>query len=79
MHEFDEVIKALRGDDQYGSVFKNRGALLSLCIRTPESSFENGREYGFRADTDHYSYMFRLNPSKGEFLQAAQCNIYIYF
>ena len=71
-HEFDEVITALREDDKYGSVFKNRGALLSLCNRTPESSFENGREYGFRADTDHYSYMFRLNPSKGEY------NIYCY-
>ena len=65
-HEFDEVITALREDDKYGSVFKNRGALLSLCNRTPESSFGNDREYGFHADTDHYSYMFRLNPSKGE-------------
>lgn len=71
-HEFDEVINALRGDEKYGAVFKNRGALLSLCARTPESSFGNGREYGFRADTDHYSYMFRLNPGKGEY------NIYCY-
>ena len=64
-HEFEEVIKALREDAKYGAVFKNRGALLSLCNRTPESSFGNDREYGFRADTVHYSYMFRLNPSKG--------------
>lgn len=71
-HEFDNVINALREDDKYGSVFKNRGALLSLCARTPESSFGNGREYGFRADTEHYSYMFRLNPGKGEY------NIYCY-
>lgn len=70
--EFDNVINALREDDKYGSVFKNRGALLSLCARTPESSFGNGREYGFRADTEHYSYMFRLNPGKGEY------NIYCY-
>ena len=26
-HEFEEVIKALREDDKYGAVFKNRGAL----------------------------------------------------
>lgn len=71
-HEFDEVINALREDEKYGAVFKNRGALLSLCSRTPESSFGNDREYGFRADTDHYSYMFRLNPHKGEY------NIYCY-
>ena len=71
-HEFEEVINTLRGEEKYGAVFKNRGALLSLCIRTPESSFENGKEYGFRADTDHYSYMFRLNPGKGEY------NIYCY-
>lgn len=64
-HEFEEVIKALREDAKYGAVFKNRGALLSLCNRTLESSFGNDREYGFRADTDHYSYMFRLNPDKG--------------
>ena len=70
--EFDEVINALRKDDKYWSVFKNRGALLSLCTRTPEASFGNGRDYGFRADTEHYSYMFRLNPGKGEY------NIYCY-
>ena len=71
-HEFDEVINALREDEKFGAVFKNRGALLSLCSRTPESSFGNDREYGFRADTDHYSYMFRLNPHKGEY------NVYCY-
>jgi len=71
-HEFDEVINALREDEKYGAVFKNRGALLSVCYRTPESSFGNDREYGFRADTDHYSYMFRLNPHKGEY------NVYCY-
>lgn len=70
--EFDDVINALRTDEKYWSVFKNRGALLSLCVRTQESSFGNGREYGFRADSEHYSYMFRLNPGKGEY------NIYCY-
>lgn len=70
--EFDDVINALRTDEKYWYVFKNRGALLSLCVRTPESSFGNGREYGFRADSEHYSYMFRLNPGKGEY------NIYCY-
>lgn len=71
-HEFDEVINALREDPKYGYLLKNRGALLSLCSRTPESSFGNDREYGFRADTEHYSYMLRVNPHKGEY------NLYCY-
>lgn len=71
-HEFDEVIKALREDPKYGYILKNRGYLLSTCSRTPDCSFGNEREYGFRANTDHYSYMFRLNPNKGEY------NVYCY-
>ena len=71
-HELDEVINALREDEKYGYLLKNRGYLSSNCWRTPGCSFGNDREYGFRADTDHYSYMFRLNPGKGEY------NIYCY-
>lgn len=38
-HEFEEVIQALREDDKYGAVFKNRGALLSSAAepRNPVS------------------------------------------
>jgi len=32
----------------------------------------NGRNFGFRIDTDEYAYMLRLNPNKGEY------NAYIY-
>lgn len=71
-HELDEVINALREDEKYGYLLKNRGYLSSNCWRTPGCSFGNDREYGFRADTPHYSYMFRLNPNKGEY------NIYCY-
>lgn len=70
--EFDEVIDALRKDKNHGCVLRSRKDLLSACAKTPDSSFGNGREYGFRADTEHYSYMFRLNPGKGEY------NIYCY-
>lgn len=70
--EFDEVIDALRKNKSHGCVLKSRKDLLSACAKTPDSSFGNGREYGFRADTEHYSYMFRLNPGKGEY------NIYCY-
>ena len=71
-HELDEVINALREDEKYGYLLKNRGYLSSNCWRTPGCSFGNDREYGFRADTPHYSYMLRLNPNKGEY------NIYCY-
>lgn len=71
-HDLDEVINALREDEKYGYLLKNRGYLSSNCWRTPGCSFGNDREYGFRADTPHYSYMLRLNPNKGEY------NIYCY-
>lgn len=70
--ELDEVINTLREDDKYGGILKNRGSLSAVCWKAPESSFGNGREYGFRADTPHYAYLLRLNPNKGEY------NIYCY-
>lgn len=70
--EFDDVVNAMRSDPQYGGVFKDRSSLASYCYRCPESSFGNGREYGFRADTAQYAYLMRLNPHRGEY------NLYIY-
>ncbi len=70
--ELDEVINALRKDDKYGGILKNRGSLFSVCWKAPESSFGNDREYGFRVDTPHYAYLLRLNPNKGEY------NLYCY-
>ena len=68
--EFDEVINELRKD---GNLLHDRSTLARCCHRTPDSSFRNDRnEYGFRADTDHYSYVMRLNPNKGEY------NLYCY-
>lgn len=70
--EFDDVINALRFDDQYGSVLKNRRTLSKFCYSYPESSYGNDREFGFRADTPSYTFMLRLNPNKGEY------NLYCY-
>lgn len=68
--EFDEVLNELRED---GNFLHDRNTLARCCNRTPDSSFHNDRnEYGFRADTDHYSYLMRLNPNKGEY------NVYCY-
>lgn len=71
--EFDKVINALRFDENYGGALKDSSALAAYCRRTPESSFSgDGREFGFRADTEQYSYMLRLNPNRGEY------NLYCY-
>lgn len=46
--ELDEVINALRFDENYGGALKDRNALAAYCWRTPESSFSgDGREFGF--------------------------------
>ncbi len=65
--EFDEVINALREDKQYGGILANRTAMNKFCHKHPGSSIEPDYNYGFRADTDHYSYMLRVTPHKGEY------------
>ena len=70
--EFDALINTLRFDSSYGGILKDRGSLSRYCYSHPEASFENGREWGFRADTPNYTYMLRLNPHKGEY------NLYCY-
>ena len=72
--EFDEVINALRFDKQYGGLLTDRSSLSSYCHAHPESAFEGNykTEYGFRADTDDYSYMIRCSPVKGDY------NFYVY-
>ena len=70
--EFDEVINALREDKQYGGILTSRTAMSKFCHKHPGSSIELDYNYGFRADTDHYSYMLRVTPRKGEY------NLYCY-
>jgi len=71
--EFDEVINALRFNEEYGGVLKNRNSLAKYCYSQPESAFGNDREFGFRADTEKHSYMMRLNPNKGEYQLYCYC------
>ena len=72
--EFDAVINMLRVDERFGGVLKNRSSLAGYCYGHPESGFEGNysKEFGFRADTEQYSYMLRLNPNKGGY------NLYCY-
>ena len=73
--EFDEVINALREDKQYGGILTNRTAMSKFCHKHPGSSIEPDYNYGFRADTDHYSYMLRVTPRKGEYNLYCYCYI----
>lgn len=67
--ELDTVINMLRFDERYGGVLKNRSTLAAYCYGNPESAFEtdHSHEFGFRVDTDKYSYLLRLNPNRGEY------------
>ena len=80
--EFDQVINRLRfgpGDERGirheddDTFLKNRSALAMYCWSRPSARMKTEEEnYGFRVDTDSFSYMMRLNPNKGEY------NLYCY-
>ena len=70
--EFDAVINALRFDDAYSGILKNRDSLARYCYSHPDTSYGNSREYGIRVDTEVHAYYMRLNPHKGEY------NLYCY-
>ena len=71
--ELDKVINALRFDEDLGGVLKSRTALGRFCHGQPESAFGNEtQDFGFRANTEQFSYLFRLNPGQGMY------NLYCY-
>ena len=67
--EFDVLINDLREE---GGPLQNRTALSKFCFANPEAADSDFRSFFFRADTAEHSYMFRLNPNKGEY------NLYCY-
>lgn len=71
--EFDDVINALRDEPQYGGVLKSRRDMTAYC-RKSAMEFDGNytKEHGIRVDTDHYSYLLRMNPTKGDY------NLYCY-
>ena len=73
MAEFDKLINELRSNEDLGGILMNRNSMASFCRAIPESAItEDGRNFGFRLDTEEHTYMLRLNPHKGEY------NAYIY-
>lgn len=69
--EFDQVINQLRFGDTSEAFLANRRDLAKYCFSHPGAVINNS-EFGFRANTDNYSYMIRLNPNRGEY------NLYCY-
>lgn len=72
--EFDEVINALRFEEQYGGILNTRSDMSRFCREHADGEFAGNycKEYGFWADTEKYAYLFRLNPTKGDY------NLYCY-
>ncbi len=69
--DLQEFIDDLRKD----GFLKDRDVLKEYCRQHPECDLGTGREFGLRADTDHYTYMLRLNPNKGEY--SLYCHCYV--
>ncbi len=69
--DLQEFIDGLRKD----GFLKDRDVLKKYCRQHPECDLGTGREFGIRADTDHYTYMLRLNPNKGEYNLYCHCYV----
>lgn len=71
--EFDGLINELRFNEDLGGILTNRSSMSRFCHSIPGCEItDDGRNFGFRIDTDEHAYMLRLNPNRGEY------NAYIY-
>ena len=70
--EFDHVIGALRFDEKTGKPLKDIKSMGKFCYAHAGSLLSEGRGFGFRADTQLYTYMIRLDPTPGAY------NVYCY-
>ena len=70
--EFDDLINQFRFGDPPEDFLKSRTVLSKYCFSFCEAGDQELRNFFFRADTDDFAYLFRLNPNKGEY------NVYCY-
>ena len=71
----DEVINALRSEE-YG-LLKSRTAMAQYAGKYPDSAFQGNyaTEYGFRTDTEKYSFLIRCNPARGDYNFYCYCYV----
>lgn len=71
-HDLQEVVDSLRADNGELGFLNSTTTIAAYYRNHPECHLEDGRHFGLRADTPHYSYMLRVDPRKGEY------NLYCY-
>lgn len=72
--ELDEVINALRAEK---GLLHNRYDMSAFARRFSDSSFMGNycTEYGFRTDTEKHAFLFRCNPTKGDYNFYCYCYV----
>lgn len=72
--ELDDAINALREDK---GLLHSRRDMSAFAGANPESLFKGNycAEYGFRADTDKHAFLFRCNPTKGDYNFYCYCYV----
>ena len=56
-----------------GRFLHKRRDMANFCYEVGKTfEYENGREFGVRVNSEHYAFLMRLNPNKGEY------NLYCY-
>lgn len=70
--ELDAIVNALRNSDEAGACLKDRATMQKFCASHPEAAItyssqsENFKEdsFGFRIDTERFSYLLRIRQLK---------------
>lgn len=70
--EFDEVVNALNDNPKYRGILHNLEDMILLCAIRPNSQISDNHSFGYRADTNKFSYMIRCIPYANDY------NFYIY-
>ena len=72
--ELDDAINALREDK---GLLHSRRDMSVFAGANPESLFKGNycAEYGFRADTDKHAFLFRCNPTMGDYNFYCYCYV----
>ena len=70
--DLDTVINALREDK---GLLHNRYDMGAFARKYPESAMKGNycTEYGFRVDTGKHAFLFRCNPTKGDYNFYCRC------